>query len=226
MPDPVPPVPSPAGSGGSSPVPGRPDRRRLRDLVLERGYTRSAEPFLLSSGGTSHDYVDLRRTVARGEDLHLAATAVVGAIGELGIAFDAIGGMTMGADPVAHGVAMLADVAWFSVRKAEKSHGSRRKVEGFELGPGVRAVLFEDTVSTSRSLLEALDVVLATGADVVLACTMLDRGDAARPLLEGRSIPYLALLDYRDLGIEPIGVVSGTPRPSVRPADVEGDAPS
>ncbi len=191
-------------------------RARLLAMVRERGYRRSAEPFVLSSGGTSFDYVDLRRAVARGEDLRLAAEAVAGAVTEavdaaLGAAagtsprFDAIGGMTMGADPVAHAVALLTSTSWFSVRKGEKTHGSRRRVEGAELGPGVRAVVFEDTVSTGRSLLEALDVVAATGAEIVLACTILDRGELAAPRLADRKIPYLALLGYADLGIEAIG---------------------
>ncbi len=118
----------------------------------------------------------------------------------------------MGADPVAHAVAMLTGTAWFSVRKAEKAHGSRRRIEGAELGPGVRAVVFEDTVSTSRSMLEALDVVEAAGAEVVLACTLLDRSDTAAALLAERSIPYLALLTYRDLGIEVIAARPGAGR--------------
>jgi orotate phosphoribosyltransferase len=183
-------------------------KERLLSLVLERGYARSAEPFLLSSGGTSCDYVDLRRAVARGDDLRLAAEAVLAAVEDEGVEFDAVGGMTMGADPVAHAVALMSGTAWYSVRKAEKSHGSRRRIEGMEMGPGVRTLLFEDTVSTSRSMSEALDVVTASGAEVVLACTLLDRGDIAAALMAERSIPYRALLDYRDLGIEPI--VSGS----------------
>lgn len=179
-------------------------RSELLGLVLERGYTRSDEPFLLSSGGTSHDYVDLRRAVARGQDLRLAATAVMAALEALDARFDAIGGMTMGADPVAHAVAMLTATAWFSVRKGEKAHGSRRRIEGYEVGPGTRVVLFEDTVSTSRSLLEALDVVAATGAEIVLACTLLDRGDSAAALLAERCVPYHALLGYRDLAVAPV----------------------
>jgi orotate phosphoribosyltransferase len=196
------------GSGGGNPDAFLHDR--LLELVLARGYARSTEPFVLSSGGTSHDYVDLRRAVASGGDLRIAADAVVQAIERCGVRFDAIGGMTMGADPVAHAVALLTGAAWFSVRKAEKSHGSRRRIEGAEMGPGVRAVVFEDTVSTSRSMLEALDAVQATGTEVVLACTLLDRGDTAKGLLAGRSVPYHALLTYGDLGIAPLVSGPGT----------------
>ena len=141
-----------------------------------RGYTRRAEPFQLSSGGTSHDYVDLRRAVALGDDLRLGAEAVIAHVATLGVDFDVVGGMTMGADPVAHAVALLSGRAWFSVRKTEKQHGTRRRIEGGEVGPGVRVLLFEDTISTGRSILEALQVVRDAGAEVVLACTLLDRG--------------------------------------------------
>jgi len=174
-------------------------------LVREYGYERREEPFTLSAGGTSHDYVDLRRAVASGAHLRIAAEAIIGAIDKAGVGFDAIGGMTMGADPVAHAVALISGHSWFSVRKAEKAHGSRRRIEGGELGPGVRTIVFEDTVSTGRSLLEALDVVTDTGAEITLACTLLDRGDVAASELELRGVPYVALLSYRDLDIAPLG---------------------
>ncbi len=179
-------------------------RSRLTEVVLTHGYRRSAEPFRLSSGGTSHDYVDLRAALARGADLRIAAEALVAHLAAAGVAFDAIGGLTMGADPIAHAVALVAPSSWFSVRKAEKAHGSRRRVEGASLGPGVRVVCVEDTASTGRSLVEAIDVATATGATVVAACALLDRGEAAAPLVAARGVPYSRVLSYEDLGIEPI----------------------
>src|SRR5271154_3046466 len=92
----------------------------LLEVVRLRGYSRASEPFTLSSGGTSYDYVDMRRAVANGADLALAAKAVLATLDDADIDFDAVGGMTMGADPVAHAVAMLGDKSWYSVRKAEK----------------------------------------------------------------------------------------------------------
>lgn len=180
-------------------------RDALLAVVRERGYARRDEPFLLSSGEYSHDYVDLRRAFCRGEHLALAARAVLERLAELDVVLDAIGGMTMGADPVAHAVAVLAGAEWFSVRKEAKGHGKGRRVEGADLGPGRRAVVFEDTVSTGGSILQALEVVRETGAEIPLACTLLDRGDAARARFEALGVPYAALLDYRDLGIDPVG---------------------
>jgi orotate phosphoribosyltransferase len=185
----------------------------LTKLVRLQGYTRAAEPFKLSSGGESYDYIDLRRTVARGADLRFAADAVIAHLDEQGIVYDGIGGMTMGADPISHAVALISGRSWFSVRKAEKEHGSRQRIEGMALDHETAVVVFEDTVSTGRSLIEALDVVLAAGANVVAACTLLDRGDSAGPLFAARNIPYLALLRYTDVGIGSLDAPpSGVPR--------------
>lgn len=183
--------------------------RALRDelvsLILERGYERRAEPFQLSSGGHSRDYIDLRRAVARGADLELTARAVIDALAAASVVFDAIGGMTMGADPVAHAVALLSGLSWYSVRKAPKDHGRAQRIEGATVRPGVRVVVMEDTVSTGRSLLEALEVVAETGAEIVAACTILDRADTLAAQLSSRGIAYVPVLTHRDLGIEPLG---------------------
>ena len=181
-------------------------RDQLRDLVLARGYERREQAFLLSSGGRSHDYVDLRRAVSRGEDLDLAGRAVAEALDSAGIGYDLIGGLTMGADPVAHAVAMLTGRSWFSVRKAAKEHGTGRRTEGAMLVDGHRAVVFEDTVSTGRSLLEALEVVHASPARVVAVCTLLDRGEAlsAHLVKASPNLSYIRVLTYADLGIEPL----------------------
>jgi orotate phosphoribosyltransferase len=204
--------------GESPPPPGSlrdaPLRDRLLAVVRERGYTRRDEPFLLSSGASSRDYVDLRRALARGEDLALAARAVLAHLAEKGVALDAIGGMTMGADPVAHAVAVLAGAEWFSVRKEPKGHGRGRRVEGADLGPGREAVVFEDTVTTGGSLAQAVEAVRETGAAVLLACTLLDRGDGAAPRLASLGVPYTALLDFHDLGIEPVGPYPVGPGPA------------
>lgn len=192
-------------SPGPSPRP--PAAEKLLELVRTRAYQRSAVPFVLSSGATSYDYVDLRRAVARGEDLRLAAEALIDHLARLGVEYAAIGGMTMGSDPVAHAVALLSDKAWFAVRKGDKSHGSRRRVEGADLD-GTQVVVFDDTTSTGGSILEAYEVARAAGADVVHACSLLDRGDAARSAFSGLGVAYSSVLDYRDLGIDPVLVPS------------------
>jgi orotate phosphoribosyltransferase len=155
--------------------------------------------------------VDMRRAVARGADLRTAGLAVVSALARHGIVFDAIGGMTMGADPVAHAVALLTDSSWYSVRKAVKDHGRQQRVEGTAIGPGVRVVVIEDTVSTGKSLFDAYEVVRETGAEIVAACTILDRGEEIAPRFAELGVPYVAVLSYRDLGIEPLGAGRANP---------------
>ena len=180
-------------------------RREVLEVVRRLGYVRREKAFQLSSGGWSHDYVDGKRALAGGAELRLAAEAVVATAGERGVAFDAVGGLTMGADPLAHAVAVVSGARWFSVRKEAKGHGRQRAVEGAELGAGVSVLLVEDVVTTGRSVLQALDAVEGTGATVVLAVTLLDRGEVAGRALADRGVAYAPLATYRDLGIDPVG---------------------
>lgn len=177
---------------------------QLRDTVLAHGHLRLPDPVELSSGAMSRDFVDGKRALARGADLRLACECMVDALAEAGIEFDAVGGLTMGADQFAHGVALVADTLWFVVRKEPKGRGTNKLVEGAELGPGVRVVVVEDVVSTGASLLRAVDAVRAEGAEVVAVVTLVDRGEACAPELAGRGLPYLPLLTYRDLDIDPL----------------------
>lgn len=174
-------------------------------LLRERGYVRRGEPFQLRSGEWSHDYVDGKRALAAGADLKLAATAIVQLAAGESAEFDAVGGLTMGADPLAHAIAVVSGASWFSVRKAAKDHGRGQRIEGAVLGAGRRVLLLEDVVTTGGSILEALDAVEATGARVVLATALLDRGTQAAGRLSARSVLYRPLCTYRDLQIAPIG---------------------
>lgn len=181
-----------------------PELDALVRIVVDKGLTRFDEPVRLASGAMSREFVDAKRALATGSDLTVACRAIVHLADELGIAFDAIGGMTMGADMFAHGVAMLADCGWFVVRKQPKDRGTRQQVEGSVLGPGTRVVMVEDTVTTGGSTLTALDVVRATGAEVVLVTALVDRGDAATAAFADLGVPYAPLLTYRDIGIDPV----------------------
>jgi len=173
-------------------------------LLLERAYVRRAEPFKLSAGGWSHDYVDCRRALANGDALQLVGEAVAAAARDAGVEYEAVGGMTMGADPIAHAVALVAGTRWFSVRKEAKGHGREKLIEGADVGSGTRVLVVDDVVSTGRSLLLALDAIDAVGARPVLAVTLLDRGESTAKALADRGVAYAPLTTYRDLGIEPI----------------------
>lgn len=173
-------------------------------IVADKGMIRLDEPVELASGARSRDFVDAKRALARGHDLTLACRAVIQLADRRGVAFDAVGGMTMGADMFSHGISMLADTEWFVVRKQPKERGTRKQVEGAHLAVGNRVLLVEDTVTTGSSMLAALEAVQATGADVVLATALVDRGDSAADRFAAAGVAYEPLLSYHDLGIEPV----------------------
>lgn len=180
-------------------------RAELLAIVREHGYRRLPEPIQLASGRSSRDFVDAKRALARGAHLALACEALVALAAHEGVDFDAVGGPTMGADQFAHGVAVVADTAWFVVRKAPKGRGTDRLVEGAPLAAGTRVFLVDDVVSTGGSILRACEAVEGTGASIVLASTLVDRGDNVAGSFAERGVRYRPLLTYRDLGIEPIG---------------------
>jgi orotate phosphoribosyltransferase len=208
--------------------PGQPARRpgrvarlpvsELRDqvveIVRERGYRRLDAPVRLASGEMSLDYINGKRALADGEHLKVACEALLELVRSAGVDFDAVGGLTLGADQFAHVLAVLSRRSWFVVRKNVKDHGTRQRIEGAELRPGVDVLLVDDVVSTGGSILEALEAVRETGARVVMAVTLVDRGEVAGEHFARRGIPYRAVVTYRDLGIEPVGRREGVPEPS------------
>ena len=177
------------------------------ELIKTRGYEHRAEPFKLVSGQLSHDYIDGKYAIDNGERLTTVSRAVADLAATSGIEFDAVGGLTMGADPLAHGVAMVTGAAWFSVRKEQKARGREQWIEGTRIEPGTRVLLVDDVISTGGSTAKAYDRVTAAGAVVTGVIPMVDRGDVAAELFAGMGVPFVALVTYKDLGIEPVKAV-------------------
>jgi orotate phosphoribosyltransferase len=157
----------------------------------------------LSSGKEADYYVDLRRAT-----LHHAAAPLIGKLlRQLTADWDyvAVGGLTLGADPVA--IAMLHSAAAegmvldaFVVRKSSKQHGLQRRIEGMEVA-GQRVLAVEDTSTTGGSVLTAVEALNEAGATVVGVATVVDRGTGAREAIEKEGLPYRFLLDLDDLGL-------------------------
>jgi orotate phosphoribosyltransferase len=173
----------------------------LRDHLL--AHSVKTGDFVLKSGRRSTWFIDSKQTVCRPGGMLLVAEAVLDALPDEATA---IGGLTMGADPVAFvtaGVAATRGRALkaFSVRKEAKGHGGGGRVAG-ALDPGDKVVVTEDTVTRGTSLLEAVEAVRAAGAEVVLALAVVDRGGAARQLLGGEGVVFRALLGAPDLGFD------------------------
>ncbi len=172
---------------------------------LRRHAVRTDGPFTLRSGRVSSWYLDARQTTFSGEGARLVGAAVWEVIEADGV--DAVGGMTMGADPIAVAAAVHAagrgrPLRAFSVRKQAKDHGTGGRLAG-PVGPGDRVAIVEDTATTGGSLIEALEAAEAEGLEVVRAVVLVDRsgGEAGRRAAE-RGVPYTALFLPADLGVD------------------------
>ena len=197
---------SQATSGSSASLPDL--LEAARSLLSEKAVIHLDQPIQLASGQMSNHFVDGKAGLAQASDLKLACEAIYALVKSNGIEFDAVGGLTLGADHIGVGVAMAADKQWFFVRKQAKERGTGRQIEGASLGPGVSVLVVEDVVSTGGSLLQAIDAVAATGATVVAAATLIDRGGNAGDILKRREIPYFYLGAHTDFGLPPVSAAA------------------
>ncbi|MDA2957265.1 MAG: orotate phosphoribosyltransferase [Ilumatobacteraceae bacterium] len=174
-------------------------RDALRRHVLE--HSLKVGDFTLKSGAKSSWFLDTKQTACRPDGIVLVADV---ALSLIPTEATAIGGLTMGADPVAFGVAAVGatrgrSLRSFSVRKEAKDHGVTGRLAG-ALQPGDRVVVTEDTVTRGTSLMEAVDVVEAFGASVELITVIVDRGGTCAAMAADRGIPYAPMLTAPDLG--------------------------
>ena len=169
------------------------------------GLLRLGEPVRLSSGAMSADFVDVKAALAAWGSLRAVADEIVRLVRDAaGIDWDAAGGRTMGADPIAVAVAARAGGSWFSVRKQPKTRGTARMIEGARIGPGWKVLIIEDVTTTGASALKAAEAARAAGAEVVAVAAVVNRGDGAERALASAGAPYFYLTGYADLGIEPV----------------------
>jgi orotate phosphoribosyltransferase len=178
-----------------------PRRAALREHVLAHSVKRG--DFILKSGARSNWFVDAKQTACRPDGILLVADAAFEVIPDDATA---IGGLTVGADPVAYGIAAVGATRGralrsFTVRKEAKDHGIAGRVAG-ALETGDRVVITEDTVTRGSSLFEAVDVVRAFGAEPVLITVIVDRGGSCAAMAAEAGIRYEPLLTAADLGLE------------------------
>jgi len=171
----------------------------LRRHVLEHSVKRGE--FTLKSGATSSWFLDTKQTACRPDGIVLVADAMLDVIPAEATA---IGGLTMGADPVAFGVAAIGatrgrQLRSFSVRKEAKDHGVTGRVAG-ALQPGDKVVITEDTVTRGSSLMDAVEVVREFGCEIVLVTPIVDRGGTCGAMCQAEGIAYAPLLTAPDLG--------------------------
>jgi orotate phosphoribosyltransferase len=177
------------------------DRDRLLALLLERSF-RTGD-FVLASGARSSYYIDCRTTTMHAEGQALVGRMGLALLRDAGLAPDAIGGLTMGADPVAYAIAHASFLAGdpvnaFSVRKQAKEHGTGKRVEGC-FAAGDRVVVVEDVVTSGSSALQACDAVEAEGGTVLAVISVVDRESGGREAIEARGYAVHALFPIREL---------------------------
>lgn len=177
---------------------------RLRRLLLERSVRRG--DFVLASGQRSSYYIDCRLTTMSAEGQRLVGELGWKAIQQAEWRPRAVGGLTMGADPVAYAVAAASfgtslAVDAFSVRKEAKAHGTGRVIEGcFTVGDDV--VIVEDVITTGGSAQRAIAAVEAAGGQVLGVLAVVDREEGGRARLEGEGRKVVALVGAGELGLK------------------------
>ena len=180
-------------------------RQELLQLIEQRAVQRGT--FTLASGRTASFYLDAKQVVLDAQGAMLVGRAILERLQALGPLPDAIGGMSIGADPITAAAVTMAGVAGlplkgFMVRKEPKGHGMKRYVEG-PVEPGQRVVIVEDVTTTGGSSLLAIDRAIEFGLKVERVVTVIDRLAGAAAAFAARGIPLEPLVTIRDLGIEP-----------------------
>lgn len=178
------------------------EREQLLALIGELAVVHGT--VTLSSGIEADHYVDLRRITLDHRSAPLVGRVMLDLLRDNDIEADAVGGLTLGADPVAvavmHAAAAGQPLDAFVVRKEGKAHGLQRRIEGPDVA-GRRVVAVEDTSTTGGSVLTAVDALVDAGADVVAVAVIVDRGTGAREAVEARGLRYLAAFSSSELGL-------------------------
>ncbi len=167
----------------------------LQQLLAERSAKRGT--FTLSSGRESSLYIDARLTTMSPEGLALIGELGLRALEESGWDVQSVGGLTLGADPVAYAIAYASHIAArpiraFTVRKEPKAHGTSQLIEG-PFRRGDRAAIIEDVITTGASALRAASSVQSSGGVIAGVLAVVDRGEGGREALEQQGFPVIAL---------------------------------
>jgi orotate phosphoribosyltransferase len=177
-------------------------KSQLLALLKQEAFRRGN--FLLSSGKSSNYYLDARVVTLSSEGAYLVASIILEMVE--GDNINALGGPTIGADPIVGAVACLSHLKanplkTFIVRKAAKEHGTQRQIEGPLLENGDRVVLVDDVVTTGKALVEAKSALVAAGVEVVKAIVIVDRNEGGRENLKQAGLVLEPIFTIADFGI-------------------------
>lgn len=177
-------------------------KERLIEIILERTFQYREEPtFQLVSGQKSHYYFNCKGTMLHPEGMVLIGRIGFERIRNLGV--QAVGGLTLGADPLAYAISYSSWLAGspietFIVRKKAKAHGLRHKIEG-NIREGDRVVVVDDVVTTGGSTLQAIEAAREAGLDVVKVMALVDRQEGGRENIEKSGLPFEAILTREEV---------------------------
>ena len=182
------------------------DHAALVALLADRSVKRGQ--FTLASGKKSEYYIDARLTTMSPEGLFLIGALALASLRKSGWRPDAIGGLTLGADPISYAVSYASagsdnPLRAFTVRKEAKSHGTGRLIEG-PFRAGDRVVVIEDVITTGGSALRAIEVIRAAQGRVVGALALVDRGEGGRQAIEAAGTSVISLVSAAEI-IEALG---------------------
>ncbi len=193
------------------------ERDRLLQLLLERSFRMG--DFVLASGARSRYYIDARTTTTHAEGQFLIGRLGLALLRGGGLRPDAIGGLTMGADPVAYAIAHASWLAGeaepvhaFTVRKEPKTHGTGRRIEGC-FSPGDRVIVVEDVITSGGSALRACEALRTEGGLVLAVLAVVDREAGGREAIEAAGYPVFSLYRVSELLTVAEGAGSGAAGP-------------
>ena len=188
-------------SEGQDTVPAMTHRDQLKHLLLERSVRFGN--FTLSSGANSTYYIDARRTTMSAEGQVLVGRVGYEMVRKSGLEPTHLGGLTMGADPISYAIAHRSHLEGhpldgFSVRKEAKHHGTGNRIEG-GLDPSSRCLVIEDTLTTGKSTLSAVEALREHGVTMVGVLALVDRSDNAKDLFREVGLPLLSIFSVQEL---------------------------
>jgi orotate phosphoribosyltransferase len=178
-----------------------PDYDSLLTLLAERSARRGH--FTLSSGRESTLYIDARLTTMSPDGLALIGPVALSALRNTTWQIDAVGGLTLGADPISYAIAYASattdqPIRAFTVRKEAKTHGTAQRIEG-PFHEGDHVVVIEDVITTGRSALQAVEAVQNAGGTVVGILALVDREEGGKEALLAAGLPVLTLVRATDI---------------------------
>ncbi len=176
------------------------DREKLLNIIKTDGYFQGK--ITLSSGKESDYYIDARRVTLKPEGAFLTAKLMLDAVKD--IQYDAIGGPTLGADPLIGAIGVLSlqmdnPRNTFIIRKAPKAHGKQQQIEGPEIENDAEVVLIDDVATTGKAFVESIDVLNKQGIRAVKCLCIVDRGEGAKEAVKEKGSELISLFDITEI---------------------------